>query len=120
MREDDKEYILTLLFMKYVSNKYQGQADAMIEIPSGCAFRDIAALQGNSNIGEQINKIITNLAEANELQGVINVAEFNDEDKLGKGKEMVVIGKTYPRICPLTLISSFNLVFEVAHVENEL
>ncbi|MGB3533685.1 MAG: type I restriction-modification system subunit M [Microcoleaceae cyanobacterium] len=84
-----KDYILTLLFMKYVSDKYEGQADAMIEIPSGCAFGDIAALQGNSNIGEEINQIITNLAEANDLQGVINVADFNDEDKLGKGKEMV-------------------------------
>jgi type I restriction enzyme M protein len=84
-----KEYILTLLFIKYVSDKYEGEADALIEIPAGCAFRDIAALQGNSNIGEEINKTITQLAEANELQGVINVADFNDEDKLGKGKEMV-------------------------------
>ncbi|MEQ1589048.1 MAG: type I restriction-modification system subunit M, partial [Gallionella sp.] len=31
---------------------------------------------------------IARLAEANDLKGVIDVADFNDADKLGKGKEM--------------------------------
>ncbi len=35
-----------------------------------------------------INKIIGQLAEANDLKGVIDQADFNDESKLGTGKEM--------------------------------
>jgi type I restriction enzyme M protein len=39
-------------------------------------------------IGDRINKIISKLAEANGLEKVIDLADFNDEEKLGKGKEM--------------------------------
>ena len=46
-------------------------------------------LKGDVEIGDKINKIIGRLAEENDLKGVIDVADFNDEDKLGKGKEMV-------------------------------
>ncbi|WP_370931110.1 type I restriction-modification system subunit M [Bartonella sp. DGB1] len=83
-----KDYILILLFVKYVSDKYAGKATSLIEIPPGGSFADLVALKGNKDIGEQINKAISNLAEANDLKGVIDVADFNDEDKLGKGKEM--------------------------------
>ena len=49
----------------------------------------MVALKGDKEIGDKINKIIAKLAEANDLKGVIDVADFNDADKLGKGKEMV-------------------------------
>ena len=49
----------------------------------------MVALKGDKEIGDKINKIIAKLAEANDLKGVIDVADFNDDDKLGKGKEMV-------------------------------
>src|SRR5438105_7177691 len=49
----------------------------------------MVALKGDKEIGDKINKIIGKLAEANDLKGVIDVADFNNEDKLGKGKEMV-------------------------------
>ncbi len=49
----------------------------------------MVALKGDKDIGDKINKIIARLAEANDLKGVIDVADFNDADKLGKGKEMV-------------------------------
>lgn len=84
-----KDYVLILLFIKYVSDKYAGQPDAMIEVPDGGSFTDMVALKGDKEIGDKINKIIARLAEANELKGVIDVADFNDSDKLGKGKEMV-------------------------------
>ncbi len=87
-----KDYVLVLLFMKYVSDKYAGQKDALIEIPAGSRFADMVALKGDKEIGDKINKIIASLAEANgdlKLKGVIDVADFNDPDKLGKGKEMV-------------------------------
>jgi type I restriction enzyme M protein len=85
-----KDYVLVLLFVKYISDKYAaGQRDALIEIPKGGSFQDMVALKGKTDIGDSINKIIGKLAEANELKGVIDVADFNDSDKLGKGKEMV-------------------------------
>jgi len=66
-----KDYVLVLLFVKYVSDKYAGVADVLIEVPEGGGFQDIVALKGQKDIGDGINKIITNLAEANDLKGVI-------------------------------------------------
>ncbi len=83
-----KDYVLTLLFMKYVSDKYTGKKDGVILVPEGGGFDDMVALKGDKEIGDKINKIIGKLAEANDLKGVIDVADFNDEDKLGRGKEM--------------------------------
>jgi type I restriction enzyme M protein len=84
-----KDYVLTLLFMKYVSDKYAGKRDAVIDIPAGGSFADMVKLKGDKEIGEKVDKIIGRLAEANDLKGVIDVAHFNDDEKLGKGKEMV-------------------------------
>ena len=84
-----KDYVLVLLFVKYVSDKYAGDPDGLIEIPEGGSFADMVALRGDKEIGEKINIIIAKLAEANDLKGVIDVADFNEEEKLGTGKEMV-------------------------------
>ncbi|NLY65897.1 MAG: type I restriction-modification system subunit M [Alcaligenaceae bacterium] len=84
-----KDYVLTLLFMKYVSDKYKGDPYGMIVIPQGASFDDMVAIKGDKEIGDKINKIISALAEENDLKGVIDLADFNDEDKLGKSKEMV-------------------------------
>jgi type I restriction enzyme M protein len=83
-----KDYILTLLFMKYVSDKYAGKTDVIIEVPEGGSFADMVKLKGDKEIGDKINKIIGKLAEANDLVGVIDQADFNDDDKLGRGQEM--------------------------------
>lgn len=83
-----KDYVLVLLFVKYVSDKYANQTDALIEVPKGGSFDDMVALKGQKDIGDRINKILAKLAEANNLKGVIDVADFNDADKLGKGKDM--------------------------------
>src|SRR5208282_1616017 len=83
-----KDYVLTLLFMKYVSDKYAGDPNAIIEVPKGGSFADMVKLKGDKEIGDKVNKIISKLAKANDLEGVIDVADFNDEDKLGKDKEM--------------------------------
>ena len=84
-----KDYILTLLFLKYVSDKAEADQDSPIEVPEGCHFDDIVALRNSKEIGEGIDKIISRLARANDLHGVIDVASFNDDEKLGRGKEMV-------------------------------
>ena len=83
-----KDYVLVLLFVKYVTDKYAGQPDALIEVPEGGSFTDMLALKGDKEIGDKINKIIARLAEANDLKGVIDVADFNDADKLGKSRDM--------------------------------
>ena len=83
-----KDYVLTLLFMKYVSDTYAGQPDALIVVPDGGGFADMVKLKGDKEIGDRINKIIAKLAEANDLKGVIDQADFNDSAKLGAGKEM--------------------------------
>lgn len=54
----------------------------------GGSFADMVAAKGDKEIGDKLNKIIAKLAEANNLRGIIDVADFNDVDKLGKGKEM--------------------------------
>jgi type I restriction enzyme M protein len=84
-----KDYVLVLLFVKYVSDKYAGQKDAMVEIPKGGGFSDMVALKGDKEIGDKINKIIAKLAEANGLKGVIDQTDFNDPAKLGSGRDMV-------------------------------
>jgi len=84
-----KDYVLTLLFVKYVSDKYAGKPDEIIIVPEGGSFADMSALKGNKEIGDKINKIITRLAEVNDLKGVIDNTDFNDEEKLGKGQAMV-------------------------------
>jgi len=83
-----KDYVLVLLFVKYVSDKYAGQKKPLIVVPKGGSFADMVALKGSKDIGDKMNTIIGELAAANDLKGVIDVADFNDADKLGKGKEM--------------------------------
>ncbi|MCI0580246.1 MAG: type I restriction-modification system subunit M [Chloroflexi bacterium] len=85
-----KDYVLTLLFVKYVSDKYAGDPYGLIVIPENGSFADMVRLKGDKEIGDKMNKIIGRLAEANSLRGVIDdLADFNDEDKLGQDKEMV-------------------------------
>src|SRR5258708_5822855 len=82
-----KDYVLVLLFVKYVSDKYAGQAFAPITIPKGAIFKDRVALKGKSAIGDKINKkILGPLATANKLS---DMPDFDDATKLGSGKEKV-------------------------------
>ena len=61
-----KDYVLVLLFIKYVSDKYAGQPYATIKVPEGAGFKDMVALKGDKEIGDKINKVISALAEENE------------------------------------------------------
>src|SRR5215467_8186022 len=82
-----KDYVLVLLFVKYVSDKYAGVPYAPITIPEGAGFADMVALKNKPAIGDDINKkIIGPLAAANKLS---DMPDFNDPAKLGSGKEMV-------------------------------
>jgi type I restriction enzyme M protein len=82
-----KDYVLVLLFIKYVSDKYAGVPYAPITIPSGASFADMVALKGKPDIGDQINKkILAPLAKANKP---IDFPDFTDATMLGSGKELV-------------------------------
>lgn len=82
-----KGYMLVLLFIKYISDKYTGSPDALIKVPVGSRFSDLVALKGTPNIGDSINKkIIKPLTDENNLPCM---PDFNDSQRLGRGEEMV-------------------------------
>jgi len=83
-----KDYVLVLLFIKYISDKFSGSPFSAIKVPEGASFNDMAALKGKSDIGDQImKKIIGPLKEANPDLG--KMPDFNDPTLLGDDKEMV-------------------------------
>ncbi|GAA6876826.1 hypothetical protein VN0345_03580 [Helicobacter pylori] len=88
-----KNYVLNLLFLKYISDKARNDAKnntySAIEVPQGCFYEDILALEGDKEIGDKLNKIIAEIAERNGLKGVIDSVDFNDNTKLGEGKAMM-------------------------------
>ncbi len=85
-----KDYVLTMLFVKYVSDKYGNKDNSLIEVPKGASFEDMVALKGKPDIGDQINKkILKPLFSANGLEGTVELVDFNDDDKLGSDKEKI-------------------------------
>lgn len=84
-----KDYVLIMLFIKYISDKYAGVPYAPITVPAGASFADMVALKGKTTIGDDINKkIIGPIEEANKSLGSIKV-DFDNPEKLGTGKEKV-------------------------------
>lgn len=84
-----KDYVLFMLFIKYVSDKYAGDEDAPLVIPAGASFEDMKALKGKPDIGDRINtQVIQPLIEANSSSlSHSDFPDFNDPKKLGEGKE---------------------------------
>jgi type I restriction enzyme M protein len=54
-----KDYVLTLLFVKYVSDKYAGDPYALIQVPDGGSFDDMVALKGSKEIGDLSDNRVT-------------------------------------------------------------
>lgn len=86
-----KDYVLTLLFIKYISDKAKVDKNFLIIVPEGASFDDMVQFKGSKTIGEDINKkVIAKIAEANEnLTGIIDKVDFDDTAKLGSGKDLV-------------------------------
>lgn len=88
-----KDYVLVLLFIKYISDKYAGKPYQPITIPRGASFADMVALKGDKEIGDKINKkIIAPLVEHKDNRRMLSQSDFpdfNDDAKLGTGKEKV-------------------------------
>jgi len=84
-----KDYVLTLLFVKYVSDKYKNDPFGTLRVPDGFSFDAILAARGTKEIGDTINKVVGEIARENRLSDVGTMADFNDEGKFGKGREGV-------------------------------
>ncbi|MDP2128321.1 MAG: class I SAM-dependent DNA methyltransferase [Pseudohongiella sp.] len=87
-----KDYVLFMLFIKYISDKYADSDDISppVVIPSGSSFKDMVQLKGKSDIGDKINtQIIQPLIEANQRLARSDFPDFNDPNKLGEGQAMV-------------------------------
>ncbi|QVM92108.1 type I restriction-modification system subunit M [Pseudomonas entomophila] len=87
-----KDYVLFMLFIKYISDKYGNSDDFAppVNIPLGASFKDMIALKGDADIGNKINtQIIQPLIDANTRLARSDFPDFNDPNKLGEGKDMV-------------------------------
>jgi type I restriction enzyme M protein len=87
-----KDYVLFMLFIKYISDKYGNSDDfkPAVTIPKGASFTDMIALKGKSDIGDKINtQIIAPLIKHNDRLARSDFPDFNDPKKLGEGKDMV-------------------------------
>jgi type I restriction enzyme M protein len=87
-----KDYVLFMLFIKYISDKYGNSTDFAppVTIPKGASFTDMLALRGTSDIGDKINtQVIAPLVQANTRLARSDFPDFNDPNKLGEGKERV-------------------------------
>ena len=84
-----KDYVLLLLFFKYVSDRYKGQPYAALTVSPGTSFDDLIKAKGKTDVGERVNKIIQSFLEENKLQGALPEVDFNNTDELGSGKELV-------------------------------
>lgn len=84
-----KDYVLVLLFFKYVSDRYKGQRFAEFTVNEGASFDDLIAAKGKPDVGERVDKIIQKFLEDNRLQGSLPDVSFNNPEELGHGKELV-------------------------------
>lgn len=87
-----KDYVLFMLFIKYISDKYGDSDDFAppVNIPQGASFKDMVDLKGKPDIGDRINtQVIQPLIDANSRLSRSDFPDFNDSSKLGDGKDKV-------------------------------
>ncbi len=103
-----KDYILVMLFLKYISDlwndhvetykKQFGGDDTRIRrrlererfiLPKGTSFYDLYEARNEANIGELINIAFAKIEDTNrsKLEGVFRNIDFNSEANLGKAKD---------------------------------
>ena len=84
-----KDYVLVLLFHKYVSDRYKGDPLAVYNVTEETSFDALTKAKGKPDVGERVDKIIRKFMEDNQLQGSLPDVSFNNTDELGSGKELV-------------------------------
>ncbi|MDB1934980.1 MAG: type I restriction-modification system subunit M [Clostridium sp.] len=103
-----KDYILTMLFVKYVSDFYKEKVEELkvrfgdneqriqkslkrekFQLDPTCTFDVIYENRTAENIGEIINKILMKIEDDNKekLEGIFRNIDFNSEAELGRTKE---------------------------------
>ena len=106
--ENYRNYILVMLFWKYMSDVWRDHRDAYLkeyngdeervkrrlarerfQLPDGCDFYSLYALRNEADIGERMNVALAGIEEANKakLEGVFREVDFNSESKLGQTKD---------------------------------
>lgn len=86
-----KDYVLTMLFLKYISDKQKADSGSnFYKIPEGCTFDDIVRLKNTTEIGSDLNKILAQIGEVWMKDSKFFIdADFGDTQKLGTGKDLV-------------------------------
>ena len=96
-----KDYVLTLLFIKYVTDRFKGDPDVQIEIPEkGGSFDDLVEAKGRSDIGDRINKVIRKLADENIKNSFVVILKLEstiDNKKVTKSTTKFYISISYQR-----------------------
>jgi type I restriction enzyme M protein len=103
-----KDYILVMLFLKYISDLWNAHVEAYRKqfggdetrirrrlererfiLPRGTSFYDLYEARNEANIGERINIALEKIEDANrsKLEGVFRNIDFNSEANLGKTKD---------------------------------
>ena len=103
-----KDYILTFLFLKFLSDlvkerredleaQFPGKPEMVqrrlererFQLPAGCDFDSLYRQRDADNLGELIDRALWDIEDANKskLEGVLHTVSFNDEKRLGETKE---------------------------------
>jgi len=106
--ENYRNYILVMLFWKYMSDVWRDHRDAYLreyggdesrvkrrlsrerfQLPDGCDFASLYGQRNETDIGERMNVALEQIEEANKakLEGVFREVDFNSENKLGQTKD---------------------------------
>ena len=92
-----KDYVLTLLFIKYVTDRFKGDPDAQIEIPEkGGSFDDLVEAKGRSDIGDRINKLADENIK-NSFVVILKLERAIDNKKVTKSTTKFYISISYQR-----------------------
>ncbi len=92
-----KDYVLFMLFIKYISDKYGDSNDFAppVTIPKGANFTDMIALQGKSDIGDKINtQVIQPLINAHSQLARSDFPDFDDREPSSHAPETFAITGT--------------------------
>ena len=84
-----KDYVLVLLFFKYISDKYNNDPYSDFTVPEGASFETLINAKGKKEVGETVNKTLQRFLEANKLTGSLPAVSFENTNELGTGKELI-------------------------------
>ena len=105
---DYKNYILVMVFLKYISDVWSDHRERYLkefkgdttrverrlsrerfQLPEGCDFKSLYEHRNKADIGERIDVALGAIEEANKekLEGVFREVSFNSENKLGQTKD---------------------------------